>query len=428
MTLRAPFLRAALAVACAAAAAACTDQGRSPVGIDILPGGVLGDGLESVASTAFTTAVDYEIFPSRRADGDRLPSALAWPAPPGIESRPIFRFVAASSDPLVQQSELLDANLRLVYSLESAPSTPVEIDVHRVTSEWSEDAATWERRLLGTPWGAPGADFDPEPVATFTVEPAPAEPDSAIQADSLTVELPADLVAGWRDGSIPNHGLILVQSTPGEEVEFASRGGAEGFNNNGPTLLVNERLPGEEGAIQLRTILAVEDTFLPHDPDPLPADPGLSVAAGDPTRRIFLEPALDDLPAGATVARARLVLTVDAASIPGDTLRIAALEAESEFLGEKTVFDPLAASTVLAVASVPGDVAPGDTVVFEGSRLTRLIRAWLRSPDSNTGLGLISAEEATGFGEIRFHGPTADAGVRPRIELLILPPQAGGGG
>lgn len=425
MSRRSPFSRAALALACAAVVVGCTEDARSPVGVDILPGGILEDGLESIAATEFATAVDYEIFPSRRAEGDRLPSALAWPEPPGIESRPIFRFVVASSDPVIQESEILESTLRLVYSIETAPEIPVEIDVHRVTSEWSEEAATWERRLLGARWGTPGGDFDPVPIATFTVEPAPAEPDSATQADTLTVDLPNDLVLAWREESIENHGLILIQRTAGQEIEFASR--ADGTNPNGPTLLVSERLPGEEGAIQLRTLLAREDTFLPHDAAPLPADPGLMVAVGDPTRRIFLQPTLADVPVGSTVASARLVLTVDAAAIPDDTLRVAALEAESEFIGEKTVFDPLNPSTVLAVTPIPGDVAPGDTVVFAGSSLTRLVRAWLRNPDAIDGLGLISTEEGSGFGAVRFHGPEAAPALRPRLQLLILPAQTGAG-
>lgn len=428
MTRSTPLFRAALALLCAAVAGACTEDARSPVGIGVVPGGVFEDGLESVVSTGFSRAIDYDVFPSRRADGDRLAAAHDWPAAPGFESRPIFRFVVATSDTALQNAELLDATLRLVYALDDAPGVATTYSVHRVTAAWSEDAATWERRTLGASWGTPGGDFDPDPVATFTIEPAAAEPDSAIQADSLTVEIPADLVRGWRDGTIENHGLILIQETPGEAIEFASRGGGGGFNSNGPSLLVNERLPGEAGAIQLRTILAVEDTFLPHDDAPLASDPGLLLAAGDPSRRIFLEPTLADVPEGATVARARLVMTIAAARVPIDTFRITALEAESEFLGEKTVYDPIAGSTVLSIAVLTPDAAPGDSVVFEGSRLTRLIRLWLRSPESNQGFGLVPLEEGTDVGAVRFHGPEAAAELRPRLELLVLPPPEEGGG
>lgn len=423
---RIPLASLALILA-VAASAGCTDDARSPVGVDILPGGILEGGLQSVASSGFSRATDYTIFPAHRADGDRLPGALAWPEAPGIESRPIFRFVLARADTLAG-AEILDASVRLVYSLASAPTVPVTYTLHRVTAEWSEDAATWDRRLLGAPWATPGGDFDPDPVAEFAVPPAVAEPDSAIQADTLQVEVPVALVEGWDDGSIANHGLILIQRTPGERVEFASRGGAEeALNNNGPSLLMNQRLESEGNPVVLTTILAREDTFLPLDASPLPGDPGLTVSAGDPTRRIFVHPTLDDVPVGVTVAGARLVMTVAAAEVPSDTFRIVALEAESEFLGEKTIYAPVTSSRFLGFQNVTSEIQPGDTVVFEGTRLTRVVRAWLARPETNLGIGILAFEEGTAFGAVRFHGPEAAAAVRPRLQLLVLPPPAASG-
>lgn len=427
MRLRAAILPLALALA-GAATTACTEKGRSPVGIDILPGGILEGGLEPVTSSEFDRATDYAIFPSSRADSDRLPAALGWPEAPGIESRPIFRFALETPADSLADAEILDANLRLVHSLASAPSVPVTYTVHRVTAGWSEDAATWERRLLGADWATPGGDFEPDPVATFTVEPSTAEIDSLTQADTLQVELPVELVEGWREETIENHGLILVQQTPGELIEFASRGGGDGgLNNNGPSLLMNQRLDTEGNPVVLTTILAREDTFLPDDASPLPGDPGLTVSAGDPTRRIFLRPTLGDVPIGATIAGARLVLTVAAAEIHADTFQVMALEAESEFLGEKTLYAPTTQSRLLGFQSLTPEVQPGDTVVFEGSRLTRVIRGWLADSDRNQGLGILAFDEDSGFGALRFHGLDAAAALRPRLELLILPPPAASG-
>ena len=425
MRRRAALLAVALI---AATTVACTEDARSPVGIDILPGGILEGGLESVASTTFGQATDYAIFPARRADGDRLPAALAWPEAPGIESRPIFRFVVAQPADSLADAELLDARVRLVYSLASAPSVPVTYTVHRVTAEWSEDAATWERRLLGADWATPGGDFEPDPVGTFTVEPSTVEIDSVTQADTLRFEIPVELVESWREGAVENHGLILVQRTPGEEIDFASRRGGEmALNNNGPTLEINQRLATDENPIVLTSILAREDTFLPDDDSPLPGDPGLTVSAGDPTRRIYLRPTLEDVPVGATIAGARLVMTVDAAEVPTDTFRLVALEAESDFVGEKTLYSPITSGSLLGVENVPDGVQPGDTIVFEGSRLTRIVRAWLAAPDRNRGLGILAFEEGSGFGAVRFHGPDAAVAVRPRLQLLILPPPAASG-
>lgn len=427
MRFRATILPIALALA-GAVATACSEDARSPVGIDILPGGILEGGLESVASTEFSRATDYTIFPARRATGDRLPAALGWPEPPGIESRPIFRFALDTQADSLVDAETIDAHVRLVHSLASAPSVPVTYGLHRVTSEWSEDAATWERRLLGADWTTPGGDFDPEPVATFTVEPSTAEIDSLTQADTTRVEIPVELVDGWREGTIENHGLILVQQTPGELVEFASRTlGGGGLNPRGPALETNQRLATGENPVVLTRILAREDTFLPLDPSPLPGDPGLTVSAGDPVRRIFMRPTLEDVPAGATIAGARIVLTVAAAEVPADTFQLMALEAESDFLGEKTIYAPVTESRLLGFQVVTPEIQTGDTVVFEGSRLTRVIRSWLARPEGNRGLGILAFEEGTSFGALRFHGPDAAAAVRPRLQLLILPPPAASG-
>ena len=52
-------------------AAACTGDGGSPVGDDLLPGGVLGGDLEIVTVSEFELAEDVSIFPADRGDVDR---------------------------------------------------------------------------------------------------------------------------------------------------------------------------------------------------------------------------------------------------------------------------------------------------------------------------------------------------------------------
>lgn len=402
----------ALALGSALFAAACSEDGASPVGVELLPGGILAGGVQSLALKEFARALDYGIFPSDRADSERLVTALDWPDDPGFVSRALFRFSFEAFDSLPVDVEVVEAQLRLTYS--PTPASPVTFTVHRVTSAWDEEAATWERRLLGASWSQPGGDFDPEPVAEFTIGPG--------QPDSVRVDFPLELIADWRSGAVENHGLILVQQTPGEMVAFASRG-LEGTNRNGPLLDVELEFPGPGAAA---TILAIEDVFIVEDEATLASDGGLVVSGAEPVRRIFLDPDIDAIPDGVTIAAARLVLTIDEARVPGDTLTVVARQVLSEFVGEKTVLSAVTPATILGAAAVPPDAASGDTLSFESPALTRLVRAWIRDPDSRLGIALAMFDERSVFGGVRFFGPEAPADVRPRIRLLYIPPSDAG--
>ena len=398
----------ALALGSALLAAACSEDGASPVGVELLPGGILAGGVQSLALSEFARALDYEIFPSDRADSERLVTALDWPDEPGFVSRALFRFSFDAIDSLPVDVEVVEARLRLAYS--PAPASAVTFTVHRVTSEWDEEAATWERRVLGASWSQPGGDFDPEPVAEITIGPE--------QPDSVRVDFPLELIADWRSGAVENHGLILVQQTPGEMVAFASRG-LEGTNRNGPLLDVELAFPAPSAAA---TILAIEDVFIVEDEAPLASDGGLVVGGAEPVRRIFLDPEIDAIPDGVTIAAARLVLTVDEARVPGDTLTIVARQVLSEFVGEKTVLSSVTPATVLGAAIVPPGAVSGDTLSFESPSLTRLVRAWIRDPESRLGIAITVLDERSVCGGVRFFGPGAPADLRPRIRLLYIPP------
>lgn len=398
----------ALALGSALTAAACTEKGASPVGVDLLPGGILAGGIQSLTLTDFHRALDYIIFPSDRAESDRLITAHQWPSDPGFESRALFKFSFEAFDALPVQVEVVEAQLRLVYS--PTPAVPVTFTLHRVTSDWSEEAATWERRILGADWTTAGGDFDPEPLLEFTIGPA--------QSDSIRVDFPLDLIEDWRSGALENDGVILIQQTPGVSVDFASRGLA-GTNRNGPLLDVELEFPGPASAA---TILAIEDVFIVQDDAALASNGGLVVSGAEPVRRIFLDPDVDEIPAGVTIASARLVLTIDEARVPGDTLTVVARTVLSDFVGEKTVLGTIAPATVLGAVVVPPTASQGDTLSFETTLLTRLVREWFRNPDSRLGLALTLIDERSAFGGVRFFGPEAAAAVRPRIRILFFRP------
>ena len=396
-------------------AAACTGDGGSPVGDDLLPGGALGGDLEIVTISEFELAEDISIFPADRANADRLVMAHEWPDPSGFEARPLMRFSLTGADSFPDDSEIVEASLRLL--LESAEE-PVDLAVHRVTAAWTEEAATWERRELGVPWGQPGGDFDPVPLAEFTI-PGRGEQDSAV-VDSISIPLPTDLVVGWLGDEVGNEGLVLIQETPGVQVEFVSRG-AGGINANGPRLefIIQLSAPGTPAAEI--SILAREDTFL-ADGGELPAG-DLVVGGGADVRRLVLVPDLESLATGTVVASAQLVLPVEGVSLPGDSIAFVAGRVASEFLGDKTILAAPAGSDFYGLAPVVKDSLPIDSLVFEGPFLTRVVRTWVRSPETNRGMFVILVNETAEFGAVGFPGPDAPAGRRPHLRLVILPPE-----
>lgn len=411
MTSRIARILAVLAFVGTLATGACTDRSGSPAGIEILPGGILEQGLSIVVVDEFLRAVDFAIFPSTRAFSSRLTTAKEWPEAPGFESRVPFRFDIGTLDSLPDGTLFVESKIRLGYS--PTPEEPVEFTLHRVTSAWEEEAATWFRRDFGEPWETPGGDFAPEPVARFTIGPD--------QPDSLEVPIPNELVAGWDAGEIPNHGLMLVQQTPGERVSFVSDEAASGL---GPQLRLGVLLPALIDTLDLEGIVAGDDTFLVIDRSPLEDEGQLLVTGAEPPHRTFLRPSLDQVPTGSSVASARLVLTVASRRVPADSLPVVVVSAVSDFLGEKTVFSPPTLGQSIDFRFVGDSVQPGDTLIFQSSRLTQLLRAWVRDPESNRGIGVLAGDEEFRFGGVGFFGPDAPPELRPRFRLLVLPPQA----
>lgn len=410
------------AIAAGGLATACSiGDDPSPVGVELLPGGILEGGIRVVVVRDFERATDYGIFPAARGDGDRITTAHEWPNVPGYESRALIRFDLAPLDSLPEGTEVVTARIRLSYV--PAAEQPIEIGIHRVTSEWSEEAATWQRRLLGEDWAVPGGDFEPEPVAVFEILPAPTD---TTQADSVHVDLPNEVVRDWLDGTLPNHGVILVQRTPGERIELVSRG-LDGVNPNGPALQMEIQLPGVGVPAALGSIEAREDTFIVLDAAPLAPDPGLLVNAAEPPRRTFLLPDLDGVPEGATVARAQLVMTVAATRLPEDSLAVVALAAQSVFRGEATILPAPSIFSSLGTVTVTMETQPGDSLVFESRQLTATVQRWLRTPTSNLGIGLRTVGEEIVFGGVRFHGLEAPEGLRPRLRIVFLAPRTPGG-
>jgi hypothetical protein len=93
-----------------------------------------------------------------------------------------------------------------LYELGNAPGQVTYI--HRLTSDWDEDTATWQR------WASPGGDFDSS-TAYF-----------AYLTDQNNCMLTLDitrLVNAWVTGAHPNYGLLLLSSGPDQTISYASK-------------------------------------------------------------------------------------------------------------------------------------------------------------------------------------------------------------
>ncbi len=112
------------------------------------------------------------------------------------ERRAILRFDLSAIPP---GATLQSATLELRVS-QTGSNTPVEI--YRVTNSWAEGSVTW---------GSSANDYDSGTLyGTF-----------APSTSSVNIDLTA-LVAEWLDGTHPNHGILLITSSP-TEARVASR-------------------------------------------------------------------------------------------------------------------------------------------------------------------------------------------------------------
>lgn len=111
--------------------------------------------------------------------------------------------------------------------------------VYAVLRDWAACEATWVAAKAGTPWTQPGCDDTvedrrPVPEATFVTDSGPRR---------YEVDL-TETVQGWLDGTIPNHGLLLLEEeqTPGLALfSFAAK---ESDSDNQPKLVVQYHYVG----------------------------------------------------------------------------------------------------------------------------------------------------------------------------------------
>lgn len=115
-----------------------------------------------------------------------------------------------SSIPLLDGATIYSAKLKLVkWTWSGASNWP--IIVSRMTQEWVQNQATWNRAKTGTLWDTPGGDFataGSDPTATFAY------------GHNTSAELNIkDIVQAWADGQ-PNHGLMVRAAAVDESSDW----------------------------------------------------------------------------------------------------------------------------------------------------------------------------------------------------------------
>jgi hypothetical protein len=96
---------------------------------------------------------------------------------------------------------VLKAELKLTQTDSLSTQPARSLSVYRVTTNWKGGEATWNLGASNSPWGTPGGDTAPNPVATVP-----------IAGNSQYVWRIDALVDGWSNGGFANQGILLKGS------------------------------------------------------------------------------------------------------------------------------------------------------------------------------------------------------------------------
>jgi hypothetical protein len=124
--------------------------------------------------------------------------------PMGARAMGIYRsYLQFNLDPLPDDAVIVGARLAL-YNWYSVPGNPAGIGVYNVLAPWAEDVITWNN----------------QPNFATTSEYALNLP--AAVTNAFHYWYISDLVKGWWDGSIPNHGVVLKSTNESAQEGWKS--------------------------------------------------------------------------------------------------------------------------------------------------------------------------------------------------------------
>src|SRR3972149_6267024 len=154
----------------------------------------------------------------------------------GQRHRAIVRFDLTT----VPAGIVIDSAILNLYQSGASGNPGVIASVHEVTANWVENQVTWDDRVTGTSWAAPGGggDYDSPVVAQATL-------DNTVPV--WEVWNITQLVDLWYRGVRTNNGLIIVASDTGASSNKDFRTSDWGTAAQRPRLDISYRVLGASG-------------------------------------------------------------------------------------------------------------------------------------------------------------------------------------
>jgi RHS repeat-associated protein len=145
----------------------------------------------------------------------------------------LLQFKVKEALPL--DSSVLNAQLGL-YLASSSTTNAVAVSAYALTREWTT-AATWNSYDGTNAWTTPGGDFN---TAKYMVGHEP------ITGTGWVHWYPTQMVQEWENGTLPNDGLILADTTQKQTNDMLSFYSSKSTNANKPYLLISWVHRGQE--------------------------------------------------------------------------------------------------------------------------------------------------------------------------------------
>lgn len=108
------------------------------------------------------------------------------------------------------KNSILRLNVNSLSNVWNYFSTNGHVSVHRITSDWNENEATWSNRKIGTPWSTSGGDYDATPAVWIGNSELSNSFTSADQNKQFWMDFDVtSIVDYWRIHPTQNYGLLV---------------------------------------------------------------------------------------------------------------------------------------------------------------------------------------------------------------------------
>jgi hypothetical protein len=297
----------------------------------------------------------------------------------------------------------------------------------------SGDAALVSARLTAAPWYADGSgsvriarirEGWSESSDQETLDVYDADPVEAVLGPGIDAEIPVAWVRSWIDSSEGNHGVLI---RPLEPVTGFFRFPAREDDSSavGERFRLRIALEGEGGADSVFASGAGLDRFYAWK------DPEISTVLANMDAETLLVGNRESMPnqvlfeilfpeelRDVTVNQAELVLTAAEVSLDEDgTFQLYASPVTNDTLAADSI---VYSSSLMGLAAVPAELAPGDTVAI---RITDAVRGYFADRLWERRIVVRASVDGTRDTRVGFYAnePSVAEGLRPRVRLLYTP-------